>query len=61
MERSQAWWHMPVIPALGRQKQETVQLYSEFRTSLDYIRPCSKQRNGRLQELLGQSLGFCNR
>lgn len=29
---SQAWWHLPLILALGNQKQ-----YCEFEASLDYI------------------------
>jgi hypothetical protein len=28
-----AWWHMPLIPALGRQKQED---FYEFEASLIY-------------------------
>jgi hypothetical protein len=30
---SRAWWYMPVIPALGRQRQED----PEFKASLGYI------------------------
>jgi hypothetical protein len=31
--QSQAWWHMPVIPALGRLRQEDC----EFEVYLNYI------------------------
>jgi hypothetical protein len=32
---SQAWWCIPIIPALGRLKQE--ELLNQFKTSLDNI------------------------
>lgn len=37
---SQAWCLTPVNPALGRQKQESIQSYSEFKASMDDMRPC---------------------
>jgi hypothetical protein len=44
------WWHIPVIPALWRLKQEDCEfkehlgLYDKFKVSLGYIgRPCFKQ------------------
>jgi hypothetical protein len=39
---SWAWWHTPVIPALGRLKQKN----HGFKASLGYIvRPCLKKKN----------------
>jgi hypothetical protein len=32
-QRGQAWWYTPVIPALGRLRQEDL----EFEASMDYI------------------------
>jgi hypothetical protein len=41
LRMSQAWWYIPVIPALGRLRQE----YHEFETSLGYrVRSCLKKR-----------------
>jgi hypothetical protein len=39
--RGQAWWHKPLIPALGRQRQEDL---SKFKTNLVYIDPDSKKK-----------------
>jgi hypothetical protein len=39
-ETSWAWWFTPVIPGLGRLKQED----HKFKVSLDYkVRPCLKK------------------
>lgn len=37
---NQVWCLMPVNPALGRQKQKSILLYSEFKASMDYVRSC---------------------
>ena len=43
----QVWWHMPVIPALLKWKEEKsvqglFQLPGEFQISLDYLSPVQK-------------------
>jgi hypothetical protein len=41
---SQTWWHMPIIPALGRLKQED----HKFEASLGYIvRSCLKKKKNK--------------
>jgi hypothetical protein len=49
---SWAWWRMPLIPALGRQRQADFWvrgqpgLQSEFQDSLGYTeKPCLKKQN----------------
>lgn len=45
--RNQAQWHKPAIPALGVEK-DPPQLYSKFKASLSYMRPC-QEKGGRFQ------------
>jgi hypothetical protein len=60
---SWAWWNMPVIPALGRLRQE----YHEFEASLDYIVTpyIQNKQNLRMQLPLNAKtstlVGFLNR
>jgi hypothetical protein len=38
---SQAWWHIPVIPALGRLRQK----HQKFEASVGYISKSLSQKN----------------
>lgn len=40
------WWHMPLIPALGKQRQE----YQRFSVFLGYLRLLSKQTNKTMEK-----------
>lgn len=44
LEKSWAWWHMPVTPVLGRWRgaQGKLHLHGEFEASLNYMKPCLK-------------------
>jgi hypothetical protein len=51
MKQTGQWWHMPLIPALGRQRQADFRvrgqpgLHSEFQDSQDYTeKPCLKKK-----------------
>jgi hypothetical protein len=57
---SQAWWHMPLIPALGRQRQKKVRgqpgLQSEFQDSQGYTeKPCLEKQTNKQKEVLLES------
>lgn len=51
MEVSQAWWHSPVIPAVGRLRQDNHHqawckpgLHNDLKASLMTVRPCFKTK-----------------
>jgi hypothetical protein len=48
------WWYIPMIPALGRQRQEGL----KFQNGLEYTaRPCLKKQKMNLKELFCPNLG----
>lgn len=53
-KRPRQWWHMPVTPALGRQRKEDEELnlswlQSQFEASMDYMNACLKRSKTKLK------------